>query len=180
MMGGSGAIFTFAERPGQVSKLPYCAALPIPDVEAKKRIYMRLGKHPNIVGCLPVGIDEGEIHLELARYVCRGQYFKQGGTATLEERVRWSRDLVGVIQYLHDHNVRQVDIGGRNILLDAGRNIRICDFAGSSVDDIPLTVVAQDGVRHPDDEEARGGTLLAEMHALGSAIFETMTSTCLH
>ncbi|AEO71269.1 uncharacterized protein THITE_116589 [Thermothielavioides terrestris NRRL 8126] len=113
-------------------------------------------------------------------YSCLRLYFKEGGTATLAERVRWSLDLARAIQYLHDHNVRQVDIGGRNILLDAERNIRLCDFAGSAIDDTPPTIVAQDGFRHPDDDEATAGTLRAELHALGSAIFEIMTSTCPH
>ena len=91
MMGGPGAIFTFDDRPGQVSKLPYRAELPTANVEVEKRIYRRLGEHPNIIGC--VGIDEKAIHLELAKYGCLHQYFKQGGTATLGERVRWSRDV---------------------------------------------------------------------------------------
>ncbi|KAL2756518.1 hypothetical protein ACRALDRAFT_2026580 [Sodiomyces alcalophilus JCM 7366] len=91
---------------------------------------------------------------------------KEGGTATLEERVQWSRDLV--------------DIGGRNILLDADRNIRLYDFAGSSLDDVPPTFIAQDGFCHPDNDGAIGGTLRAEIHALGSAIFEIMTSICPH
>ncbi|KAK3320545.1 kinase-like domain-containing protein [Cercophora scortea] len=178
MMGGSGATFTFADRPGQVSKLPYHQAAPTANVEVEKRIYKRLGSHPNIIPCL--GIDADAIHLELAEHGCLRLYFREGGTATTEERVRWARDLAGVIQYLHDHNVRQVDIGGRNILLDAERNIRLCDFAGSSIDDVAPTVVAQDGFRHPDDDEALRGTLRAEIHAIGSTIYEIMTSTCPH
>jgi serine/threonine protein kinase len=178
MMGGSGAIFTFAERPGQVSKLAYRAALPTANVEVEKRIYRRLCKHPNIISC--VGIDERAIYLELAKYGCLRQIFKEGGIVMLEERVRWSRDLAGVTQYLYDHNIRQVDIGGQNILLDAGRNIQICDFARSSIDEILPTVIAQDGFCHHDDEETRGGTLRAEIHALGSTIFNIMTLTCPH
>ncbi|KAK3683363.1 hypothetical protein B0T22DRAFT_519171 [Podospora appendiculata] len=106
----------------------------------------------------------------LAEHGCLRLYFREGGTATMEERVRWARDLAGVMQYLHEHNVHQVDVGGRNILLDAARNIRLCDFAGSSIDDVPPTVVAQDGFRHPDDDEALRGTLRAEIYALGSAV----------
>lgn len=182
-MGSAGAVFTFPDRPNVVCKMPFRPVvpsahegnLPADDVEDEKRIYKRLGKHPNIIGCLE--ITEESIHLERATPGCLRLYFKDGGSATLEERLRWSRDLASVIQYLHDHNVRQVDIGGRNILLDADRNIRLCDFAGSVIDDVKPTIVAQNGFRHPDEKEAWGGTLRAEIHALGSTIFEIMTST---
>ncbi|KAK3292911.1 uncharacterized protein B0H64DRAFT_444226 [Chaetomium fimeti] len=133
-------------------------AVPTADVEIEKRIYRWVGRHPNIVHS--VGIDEGGIHLERAKDDSLSQYFKEGGTST--------------------RGACPVDIGGQNILLDAGRTIKVCGFAGSSIDDIPHTVVAQDGFRHPDDDEAMGDTLRAEIHALGFTIFEIMTSTCPH
>ncbi|KAF2194999.1 hypothetical protein K469DRAFT_520337, partial [Zopfia rhizophila CBS 207.26] len=106
------------------------------------------------------------------------QYYREGGTATLQERIKWSRDLANVVQYIHGKNVRHVDISGKNIHLDANRNIRLCDFAGSAIDDVRPTVIAQDGFRHPDDDA--NATIPAEIHALGSSIFELITFTCPH
>ncbi|KAF1982570.1 hypothetical protein K402DRAFT_448645 [Aulographum hederae CBS 113979] len=127
----------------------------------EKQIYRRLGTHPNAHSAIRL-------------------YFKNGGTASVQERIKWSRDLAVVIQYLHDKNVRQGDIGGRNILLDANRNTLLYDFAGSSIDDTRAEVVAQDGFGHPDHEESKYSTIRAEIHALGSSIFELITSTCPH
>ncbi|KAF2254384.1 hypothetical protein BU26DRAFT_559083 [Trematosphaeria pertusa] len=175
-MGASGAIFAYPSRPHEVSKLPYRAQSSIDNVEIEKRIYRRLETHPNIIRCLR--IDDDAIHLERAKYGSIRQYYRKGGTATLQERIKWSRDLANVLQYIYDKNVRHVDICGKNILLDEDRNIRLCDFAGSAIDDIRPTVIAQDGFRHPDDDA--NNIIRAEIHALGSSIFELITFTCPH
>jgi serine/threonine protein kinase len=177
-MGGAGATYSYADKPHQVSKLPFRDPKCFQMMEIEKQIYKRLGSHPNIIECLE--IDDEAIHLERAEHDCIRQYYRNGGTATLKERIRWSLDLATVIQHLHHNNVRQGDIGGRNILLDAKRNIRLCDFAGSSIDNVRAIVVAQDGFRHPDDEEAGKPTIRGEIHALGSSIFELITFSCPH
>ena len=123
-MGATGATFTYPDKPHQVSKLPFRDQDCLDDFEIEKRIYRRLGTHPNIINCLQ--IDDEAIFLERAKHSCIRLYYKDGGTAILEERIKWSRDLANVVQYLHDKNVRQGEIGGRNILLDVDRNIRIC------------------------------------------------------
>jgi serine/threonine protein kinase len=145
------------------------------DFEIEKRVYRRLGHHPNIIGCL--GISDDAIRLERAQYGSIRQFYREGHTASLQERIEWSRDLASVVQYIHSKNVRHSDIGGKNILLDAQRNIRLCDFAGSAIDDIHSTVYAQDGFRHPDEA---ADAITQDIHALGSAIFELMTFTCPH
>jgi serine/threonine protein kinase len=177
-MGATGATYTYPDNPDQVSKLPFRDENCFRDFEIEKRIYHRLGTHRNIITCIQ--IDDDAIFLERAKHGCIRQYYKNGGTATLEERIKWSRDLACVIQYLHDNNVRQSDIGGRNILLDANRNIRLCDFAGSAIDNVGATVIAQDGFQHPDRDEALKPTIRGELHALGSTIFELTTFSCPH
>ena len=175
-MGGTGAIFTHLDSPHEAIKLPYCTQSSTDNIEIEKRIYRRLGAHPNIIGCLR--IDEKAIYLERAKYGSIRQYYREGGTATLRERITWSQDLAKVLHYIHEKGVRHVDIGGRNILLDANRDIRVCDFAGSAIDDVRPTVVAEDGFQHPD--VSKNATIQAEIHALGSAIFELMTFTLPH
>lgn len=100
----------------------------------------------------------------------------------MAERVRWAGDLAVAIHYLHEKGVRQGDIGGRNVLLDADRNILLRDFAGSGIDGEPPVVWAEGGFRHPPDEDpnTRTGTMPCELHALGSTIYELITSNCPH
>jgi len=79
-----------------------------------------------------------------------------------------------VLQYIYDKNVRHADISSKNILLDANRNI----LAGSSIDDVRSTVIAQVGFWHTGDDV--NATIRSEIHDLGSSIFELITFTCPH
>lgn len=88
--------------------------------------------------------------------------------------------MANALQYIHEHNVRHADLSGKNVLLDSSRTVRLCDFAGSAIDDNPSTVWAQSGYRHPDDDEVEHSTTRAELHALGSTIFEIITSSQPH
>jgi serine/threonine protein kinase len=65
-------------------------------------------------------------------------------------------------------------LSGKNLLLH-GRNILLCDFGGSSIDDTKATIVAEVGFRHHDENEYRQPTMRSEIHSLGSTIYEIVT-----
>jgi hypothetical protein len=65
------------------------------------------------------------------------------------------------------------------ILLDS-RTVFICDFTSSRLDGEPPRVRAEDGFKHPDDEENDRGTIRSELHTLGSTIYEIITSSKPH
>ncbi|SRR6266699_3893971 len=71
---------------------------------------------------------------------------------------------------------QDADLRGRNVLPDASRTVRLCDFAGSAIDDNDATVSAESGSRHPDDNEVEFHATAAELHAIGSTMLEMMTS----
>lgn len=180
-IGGSGALYTPTGADGETEliKLPWNSEASLANLEIERRVYRRLGdSHPNIIRCLR--IEDYGIHLERARYGSLREYFADGGTATLAERLVWCRDLAHAVEFLHKRGIRHADIGGRNVLLDATRRVRLCDFAGSSIDGEPATVWAESGFRHPDDAEMEEPTVRAELHALGSTLYEIMTSAKPH
>lgn len=177
-IGGSGLLYTLPGNTAEVLKVPSTNPRTIANHAIERRIYKRLGSHPNIIKCLRM--DDYGIYLERAEHGCIRQYFIDGGTATLKERIQWSRDIANALQYIHEHNIRHADLSGRNVLLDSSRNARLCDFAGSAIDDDKSTVWAESGFRHPDDEEVEHSTIRAELHALGSTIYELCTSSQPH
>ena len=71
---GSGAIFTYQDRPDKVSKHSYDAPACIQGFEIEKRIYRCLGRHPIIISCL--GVNDDAIHLERAEYGCIRQFYR--------------------------------------------------------------------------------------------------------
>ncbi|KIH93627.1 hypothetical protein SPBR_09172 [Sporothrix brasiliensis 5110] len=181
MHGGTGTVYTFCDKPGVVAKLPYEDDDHKALFETEKRIFRRLGTaHPHIVPCLGIEDDDrgGRIYLKHAAHSAIRLYFRSGGRASMAERVRWAADLASAVHYMHEKGVRQGDIGGRNVLLDADRTILLCDFAGSGIDGAPPVVWAEGGFRHPADRDpnTRTGTMPCELHALGSTIYELITS----
>lgn len=180
--GGSGHIFYWPENTTEVMKLPTTDPSSIEDIEIEKRIYKRLGSHPNIVPCLriaetgPVPVCAEHIVLKRAEHGTIRQYFLDRGTATVDERIKWCQDIAKAVQYVHSHGIRHGDIGGRNILLDSSRTVLLCDFAGSGIDGKPPRVRAEEGFKHPVLEENWNGTMQSELHALGSTIYEIITS----
>lgn len=176
--GGSGILYTYPDSTTEVVKLPFSSKASTTNLEIEKRVYQRLGRHPNIIRC--VRTEDYGIHLERPEHNSIREYYAEGGTATLEERINWSRDVANALQYVHEHDVRHADLSGKNVLLDSSRTVRLCDFAGSAIDDNPCTVWAQSGYRHPDDDEAEHSTIRAELHALGSTVFEIITSSQSH
>jgi hypothetical protein len=64
--------------------------------------------------------------------------------------------------------------------LDSERNVLLCDFAGSGIDGDEPTVRAQAGFKHPDSDENDNVTIRLEIHALGSTIYEIVTSYAPH
>src|SRR2546429_6267414 len=84
------------------------------------------------------------------------------------------------LQYIHEHNIRYADLSERNVLLDSSTNVRLCDFAGSAIDDDRSTIWAESGFWHPDNEVIKYSTIRAQLHALGSTIYELCTSAQSH
>jgi serine/threonine protein kinase len=171
--GGSGFIYTYPNCPTQVIKL--CSDHPnsSANIRIERQVYARLGNHQNIIRCLR--IEDDGVLLERAPHGSLREYYGRGGTASLKEKVVWARDTANALHYLHQKGIRHSDLSGKNLLLDSKRMIRLCDFAGSSIDGERATVWPDHGFRHPNEEEVVASTIRAELHSLGSTIYEIMT-----
>ncbi|EPE06830.1 serine threonine protein kinase [Ophiostoma piceae UAMH 11346] len=185
--GSTGAVFAFLNDPKTVAKLPFEADEYIARLNQEKCILTRLRAdeddgHPHVVRCVRMEEDDrgGRIILERATHGALRVYFhkEEGRQATMAERVRWCHQVASAVVYMHSKGVVQGDLGGRNILLREDRTVCLCDFAGSGIDGIRPEVWAQSGFRHPMEELQ--GTVQGELHALGSTIYEIVTSTCPH
>ncbi|KAI6090323.1 kinase-like protein [Hypoxylon rubiginosum] len=173
MPAGYSCICYMPERPDEIIKVPLPIDVCMEAHEIEKQIFSRLGKHKSIVNF--VKSDEHGIYLDRAKYGCLRLYYMEGGTASLTEKTKWCHDVAEALEYVHQKNVRHADLSGRNLLIDSARNILLCDFAGSSIDDKPAIVRAEPGYRHPDEAEWKQPTIRSEIHSLGSVIFEIMT-----
>lgn len=76
---------------------------------------------------------------------------------------------------MHSYQVKQVDIGAYNVLLDWDGNAKLADFAGSSLDDSAPMVLPGAHATHPllDPEKP---TIFSELFAFGSMLYEMETT----
>lgn len=116
-IGGSGTIYTVPDRPNELVKVPQPFKDDERNHEIERRVYRRLGKHRNLVNV--VKMDQYGIYLERASPGCLRLYFREGGKATLREKITWCWDTAQVLDYVHQKNVRHADISGRNLLIDS-------------------------------------------------------------
>ena len=160
-------------RPDVLLKVPRPFEEHVRATEIEKRVYRRLGEHPNLIEV--VDIDEWGIYLKRAELGSIRDYYRNGGAASLDEKIKWCKDLVDVVQHVHSHNVRHADLSGRNVLLDSSRRALLCDFSGSAIDGDPAIIIAEIGFRHPDRAEYLHPTMRSELHSLGSTMYEILT-----
>lgn len=118
--GGSGGIYYFPDNLTEVIKVPSNQERSNRSIEIEKRIYERLGSHPNIVPVLR--IDETGIVLKRAVHGSLRQYFGSGGTATINERIMWCRDVAAALHFVHEHGIKQIDIGAHRGLMNNSAN----------------------------------------------------------
>lgn len=171
-------LYMMPGQPDQIIKVPLPLEMYETAHEIERRIYNRLGKHPNLTSV--VRMDEYGIYLARAKHGCIYESYMNGGTATLPERIKWCRDVAEVVESVHQNGVRHADLTGQNLLLDTARNILLCDFAGSFIDGGKVLVVAEAGYRHPDRGEYLLPTMRFEIHSLRSSFYEIITSKQLH
>ncbi|EFE29875.1 uncharacterized protein ARB_03216 [Trichophyton benhamiae CBS 112371] len=175
--GGSGLIYSSPAIRGEIYKI--CSHDPDSkeNIEREKLIFqnmMSVGQHPHVVKCFKV-IENGVI-LERAEHGDLREYYQAGGVATIYERIKWCKQLASAVDYIHGLHIRHADLCGKNILLDADRTIKLCDFAGSGFCGNLPTVSAEIGYAHPNRDQNRRATVKAEIHALGSTMYEIITT----
>ncbi|OAL22681.1 hypothetical protein AYO20_11169 [Fonsecaea nubica] len=144
----------------------------------EREIYGRLGHHPSIVKC--ISMHHKGIILERLECCLRQRLIElrqRNELPTKGQILKWSRQVSEGIQYIHGKNVFQVDIGTHNILIDNQDNVKLCDFAGSSIDEGDSTVLPGgcEGY-HLFFKKGTKPSIHTELFALGCAIFEMSTT----
>lgn len=101
--------------------------------------------HPNIRTLHEVIDDESKKELILVLEYCqRGSIFTRFNTVPIQERIllRYARDIVLGLDYLHSLHIAHMDLKPENMLLCADGEVKLADFGVSFIHDL----VASDGV----------------------------------
>jgi serine/threonine protein kinase len=138
--------------------------------EREKLIYQRLGRdHSGIVRYY--GALENALILQFASQTSIRQYVARQKQAPLSLRLRWVEQLFDAVGFIHSRSVLHGDISCNNIFLDDNLDVKLGDFAGSAIDDLPPLVCYETSHELPGEDTSTR----TELFALGSTVYEIMT-----
>ncbi|KAI9707810.1 MAG: hypothetical protein M1836_000772 [Candelina mexicana] len=167
---------------------PYVFKVPLDieqrrEIEIEKRIYERLTEdgqqHGGLLEYLGSESHEnGEAWALRLRKAEKGQLavfiLQEFASIDLGLKLKWARQLTDVLRYVHSKRVIHCDLGTHNILLDKDLDIKLIDFAGSSIDSSAPLVSCWVRNQPPWFDET-GADEKADIFALGSVLYTIMT-----
>ncbi|KAH8710112.1 kinase-like domain-containing protein [Phaeosphaeriaceae sp. PMI808] len=140
--------------------------------EREKLVYQRLGRdHSGIVRYF--GVVENAIILQFANKTSIRQYIARQKRVPLSIRLRWVEQLFDAVSFIHSRSVFHGDISCNNVFLDDNLDVKLGDFAGSAIDDLPPLVCYETSHELPGQDISAK----TELFALGSTIYEIMTGS---
>ncbi|KAI6082692.1 kinase-like domain-containing protein [Hypoxylon rubiginosum] len=144
------------------------------EMAIEAQIYERLGEHPRIVQLKCWDPVDHTLTLEYMPHGNLKEYVKKHGeNISVSQKQKWATEAAEGVGLLHSKGVVQGDVGPHNFLLDVDLSLKICDFAGSSLDGSWATVAP--GVRYRLPSLARKciqtATIKEDLFALGSTIY---------
>ena len=141
-------------------------------LQAERDIYEHVQNLDDHQGILHYhGIYETGLRLE---YACNGNlesYLKNQPSLDFERRLIWLEQIASTLEYLGSHGVVHGDLRCANIFLDKDLNIKLADYAGSSLNQSPLLVAPTVSHRYLGPELSRQ----IDIFALGSVFYHIMT-----
>ncbi|KAF1959390.1 kinase-like protein [Byssothecium circinans] len=145
-------------------------------VHVKSTILQRLGKHPRIVEFR--GDHDDGLLLEYAVNGSLEDYIRRKGI-TMKEKIRLAKEAAEGVAYVHQNNVIICDIHVRNMLLDAGLHIKLCDFQGRLLGpggDVVLSGGASENAESFMPRRDKDfADVVTDIFALGSTIYHICT-----
>jgi serine/threonine protein kinase len=140
------------------------------------KIYQKLGEHHRLPKIVKWDPDTCCLTMEYLGNGDLGTYVKKHhDTISPELRLRWAKQAAEGLQLLHSAEIIHCDISPRNFLLDADLNLKICDFAGSSMSGSKPSSFADPRYR-PDGGYDAAPRIEDDIFALGSLIYFICTA----
>lgn len=165
-------------KSGDVIKSPWTGRPTASDcrkeMAIEAQIYERLGAHPRLAQVKHWDPADHTLTLEYMPHgSLRGYVQEYGQKISPAQRQQWAIEAAEGLELLHSHGVIQGDVGPHNFLLDVDLSLKICDFAGSSLDGSRATVAPGVRYRLPSlaGRRIQSATIKEDLFALGSTIY---------
>ncbi|KAI9841874.1 MAG: hypothetical protein M1837_000344 [Sclerophora amabilis] len=146
-------------------------------IDVEKQVYERLANgHDGILryyGPLHDGLLlQHAAHLQIRSILAQEDI--KAPFSSLSLRVRWIRQIVEAVVFVHSKGILHCDISCNNVFVDNDFDAKLGDFAGSSIDGSEPLVCYETRYSHPRDESV---SIRSEIFALGSTMYEILTGS---
>lgn len=143
------------------------------DMETEARIYEHLGSHPRLVKIISWDAGKGRLKMEYMVHGTLKNYIKDhDSTITMRQRQQWILQAAEGLEFLHSRHVWHCDFTPGNMLLDSDLELKVADFACSSLYDLKPSGVAAERYRRKD---LKDDFLQSDIFAFGSTIYYIVT-----
>lgn len=139
-------------------------------------IYKRLQAHRRLIKMISYSCSADEIDgyviFEYMRVGSLEAYLASDAVITQSQQLDWCIQATEGIAFLHSSGVIHGDIKPENMVLDDNMCVRIIDFSGSSIDDLPPLCLESTRYFLPRPEPTCN--VQTDIFALGSSIYHIM------
>ncbi|KAG9249451.1 kinase-like domain-containing protein [Emericellopsis atlantica] len=139
-------------------------------IDRERLIYERLTELGGHEGLLPYygSVDGGGLRLGYASKHDLRSFLQGENSLDPSLRLRWMIQLADTLAFIHDAGIIHGDLTTANMFLDDKLNLKLADFADSSIDSAPLLVSVTVSHEYPGDLLSTQ----ADIFAFGSAMYE--------
>lgn len=143
-------------------------------LEQEKRIYAILGRHRSIANLH--WFSKIGLCLEYYPLGSLRSYYKnlRPHLPPLRDRIRWCRQIVEGVAYIHSKNVVHNDISASNVLLSSSLDIKICDFGFASMLGEDLTGYTETRYCRVRPFSEVKSCVLDDLFSIGSLFYEIL------
>ncbi len=96
---------------------------------------------------------ENALILQFVSHGSIRQYLtKQKKPVSLSVKLQWVEQITEVIRFIHSRDVLHGDISCNNVFLDGQLSVKLGDFAGSAIDDLPPLICYETSHELPNQD----------------------------
>ncbi|POR36336.1 Protein kinase-like domain protein [Tolypocladium paradoxum] len=144
------------------------------DMRTEVDVYRRIGDCPYVPRLIDWHPESCCLTLEYLENGDLGTFVTKEGGISAHVRQRWTLQAAAALKALHAVNVVHCDVTQRNFMLDGDLNLRIADFAGSSIARSMPTIAAGPRFRPPGWNWQQKAERAHDIFALGSVMYFIM------
>ncbi|GAB0131571.1 hypothetical protein EsDP_00000035 [Epichloe bromicola] len=146
------------------------------EITTEAAAYQRIGNSDRTPAFISWDAESHSLVLEYLKNGDLQSYMRRHGTSvTAKRRLQWTLQAAEALVVVHEADIIHCDVTPRNFMLDETLELRIADFAGSSISGSLPTITTSPRFQRPGWSWKRKPEIRDDIFALGSMLFFILT-----